>query len=117
MKTARAPIPVPKIPGYSKLQRKMHDALRAQHPEWVEADGRSPMCDYYESLFATLLVSHQAHARTHYDDFLSVIKAEHLSATANSSIPVGYAECTPGFFRTVLAPRGSSKPEWLSNPK
>jgi len=54
---------VPEVPGYTKLQREMHDALRAQHPEWINADGKSPRCDYYESLFATLLVSHQAHAR------------------------------------------------------
>ena len=30
----------------------MHDVLRAQHPEWIEADGKSPTSDYYESLFA-----------------------------------------------------------------
>ena len=117
MKTARSPIVVPKVSGYFELQRKMHHALRAQHPEWIEADGASPMCDYYESLFAMLLVSHRAHARAHYDDFLSVMKTERLSVAANSSVPVGYAECTPGFFRTVLAPRGSSEPEWLPNPK
>src|SRR4030095_9812769 len=80
------------IPGYVELQREMHHALRAQHPEWIEADGKSPMCDYYESLFAQLLVSHQAHARVHYDYLLEIPRSEHLSATANSSIPAGYAE-------------------------
>jgi hypothetical protein len=39
----------------------MHDALRAQHPECFEADGKSPTCDYYESLFTRLLVSCRAH--------------------------------------------------------
>jgi len=33
------------VPGYVKLQREMHDALRVQHPEWIEADGNSPTCD------------------------------------------------------------------------
>jgi hypothetical protein len=69
------------VPGYTELQREMHDALRAQHPEWIEADGKSPRCDYYESRFAELLVSHRAHARTLTN-----------KAAAISSIPVGYAE-------------------------
>jgi hypothetical protein len=52
MKTTRSSILVPEIPGYTELQREMHDVLRAQHPEWIEADGKSPTSDYYESLFA-----------------------------------------------------------------
>jgi hypothetical protein len=54
---------VPDVPGYTELQREMRDAIRAQHPEWVEADGKSARYDYYESLFAALLVSHRVHAR------------------------------------------------------
>jgi hypothetical protein len=92
MKTTRSSIPVAEVPGYTDLQREMHDALRAQHPEWIEADGKSPKCDYYESLFAELLVSHRAHARAHYDDLLNITKTERLSATVNFSMPVGYAE-------------------------
>jgi hypothetical protein len=61
--------------------RRSGDALRAQHPEWIEADGKSATCDYYESRFAELLLSHLAHAR-----------ALTNKAAANSSIPVGYAE-------------------------
>jgi hypothetical protein len=30
-------------------------ALRAQHPEWVQPNGASPICDSYESRFAELL--------------------------------------------------------------
>jgi len=120
MKTTRSSILVAKVPGYTELQREMHDArkarlegsqfprtgwiaqlvhtvgsvvaprcdrtgcrrrrsgdaLRAQHPEWIEADGKSPMCDYYESLFAALLVSHRAHARAHYDSLPNITKTE-----------------------------------------
>jgi hypothetical protein len=43
------------VPGYAELQREMHDALRAQHPEWVQSNGDSPICDAYESRFAELL--------------------------------------------------------------
>ena len=50
---------VPEVLGYAELQREMHDALLAQYPEWIEADGKSPTCDSYEARFAELLVSHQ----------------------------------------------------------
>ena len=43
------------IPGYAQLQRQIHDALRAQHPEWVQPNGGSPICDSYESQLAELL--------------------------------------------------------------
>ena len=92
MNTTRSSILVPEVPGYTELQREMHDALRAQHPEWIEADGKSPTCDYYESRFAALLVSHRVHARAHYDHLLNITETERLSATAKSSIPVGHAE-------------------------
>jgi hypothetical protein len=103
MNTTRSSILVAEVPGYAKLQREMHDALRAQHPEWIEADGKSPRCDYYESRFAVLLVSHRAHARAHYDHLLKITKTERLSATANSSMPVGYAEA-----RNIVFPKVAS---------
>src|SRR6478672_10612727 len=92
MNTTRSSILVAELPGYAELQREMHDALRAQHPEWIEANGKSPTCDYYESLFAALLVSHRAHARAHYDHLLNLTETERLFVTANASMPVGYAE-------------------------
>jgi hypothetical protein len=92
MNTTRSSIFVPEVPGYTELQREMHNALCAQHPEWIEADGKSATCDYYESLFAALLVSHRAHARTHYDFLLNITETERLSATANASMPAGYAQ-------------------------
>ena len=76
MNTTRSSILVPEVPGYTELQGEMHYALRAQHPEWIEADDKSPTCDYYESLFAVLLVSHRAHARAHYDSLPNATKTE-----------------------------------------
>src|SRR4029077_4157861 len=76
MKTTRSAILVSEVQGYTELQREMHDALRAQHPEWIEADGKSPTCEYYESLFAALLVSHRAQPRAHYDHLLNKTKTE-----------------------------------------
>ena len=43
------------IRTYAELQRHMRDALREQHPEWVEPDGNSPTCHSYERQFAELL--------------------------------------------------------------
>ena len=47
--------PADEILGYSQLQREIHQALRAQHPEWVQSNGDSPTCDSYESRLAELL--------------------------------------------------------------
>jgi hypothetical protein len=44
------------IPAYAELQREMHEALRAQHPEWIEPDGQSQICDEYEARFTELLI-------------------------------------------------------------
>ena len=41
--------------AYVVLQREMHDALLAQHPEWMDRDGNCPKCDYYDRRFAELL--------------------------------------------------------------
>ena len=38
------------IHTYAELRRQIHHDLRIQHPEWVEPNGESPMCDSYESL-------------------------------------------------------------------
>jgi hypothetical protein len=33
---------------YIELRQQIHDDLRVQHPEWVQANGESPICDSYE---------------------------------------------------------------------
>ena len=42
------------IQTYTELQKQIHDDLRIQHPEWVQPNGESPMCDSYESRLAEL---------------------------------------------------------------
>jgi hypothetical protein len=42
------------IHTYTELRKQIHDDLRTQHPEWVEPNGESPMCDSYESRFVEL---------------------------------------------------------------
>jgi hypothetical protein len=40
---------------YADLQRQIHHDLRIQHPEWVQPNGGSPMCDSYEARLMELL--------------------------------------------------------------
>lgn len=44
-------------PGYTyaDLRKQMHDDLRMQHPEWIQPNGDSPMCDSYEARLLELL--------------------------------------------------------------
>jgi hypothetical protein len=48
------------IHSYTQLQQQIHDALRVQHPDWVEPNGNSTTCDSYESRLAEMLgLSHR----------------------------------------------------------
>jgi len=50
------PMAVPhQIHTYTELLQQIHDDLRIQHPEWVEPNGESPMCDSYEARLMELL--------------------------------------------------------------
>ena len=33
---------------YADLRKQIHEDLRVQHPEWIQPNGESPMCDSYE---------------------------------------------------------------------
>jgi hypothetical protein len=44
-----------KIHTYADLLLKIHDDLRIQHPEWIQQNGESPMCDSYEARLMKLL--------------------------------------------------------------
>ena len=43
------------IHTYAELRKQIHDDLRIQHPEWVQPNGESPMCDSYEARLMELL--------------------------------------------------------------
>jgi hypothetical protein len=54
--TLTEPMAVPhQIHTYTKLLQQIHDDLRIQHPEWVEPNGESLMCDSYEARLIELL--------------------------------------------------------------
>jgi hypothetical protein len=50
-----ATAPSRQIHTYAELRQQIHDDLRLQHPEWVEPDGKSPICDSYEARLMELL--------------------------------------------------------------
>src|SRR6266478_2584110 len=43
------------IHTYTELQRQIHDDLRIQHPDWVQSNGKSPMCDSYDACLTEML--------------------------------------------------------------
>lgn len=49
------PGPAYQIHTYAQLRQQIHDDLRVQHPEWIQPDGKSPMCDSYEARLTRLL--------------------------------------------------------------
>jgi len=59
------------IHTYAELRKQIHDDLRIQHPEWVQPNGESPMCDSYESRLTEMLDawtrrgSHESTAASH----------------------------------------------------
>jgi hypothetical protein len=55
MKTNAVPKMTDEIRSYVQLQRQIHNALRVEHPEWVEPNGDCPTCESYESRLAELL--------------------------------------------------------------
>jgi hypothetical protein len=55
MKTNTSPTTFDEVRSYVQLQKQIHDALRVEHPEWVEPNGDCPTCQSYESRLAELL--------------------------------------------------------------
>ncbi len=40
---------------YIELRQQIHDDLRIQHPEWVQPNGESPLCDSCEARLTEML--------------------------------------------------------------
>ena len=55
MKTNTSPAFPGEVQGFVPLQREIHEALRKEHPEWVEPNGDCPMCEIYEARLVKLL--------------------------------------------------------------
>ena len=44
-----------KVRTYVNLLQQIHNDLRLQHPEWIQPNGESPMCDSYEARLIELV--------------------------------------------------------------
>jgi hypothetical protein len=44
-----------KIHNYAQLRELIRVSLRVQHPEWIEPNGDSPICDFYDARLAEIL--------------------------------------------------------------
>jgi hypothetical protein len=63
MKTNMSASSSGEVRSYVQLQHHIHDALREQHPEWIDQNGDCPTCESYESRFAELLDIFQSNER------------------------------------------------------
>jgi hypothetical protein len=54
----------PSVRTYRELQRQLRKDLLAQHPEWIEADGNSPIRDEYERRLARLISIFKSRSKT-----------------------------------------------------
>lgn len=43
------------IRTFAELQQEVHAALLRQNPHWIEPDGQSSLCEYYDARFAQIL--------------------------------------------------------------
>jgi len=55
-----------RVHTYNELRQQIHDDLRLQHPEWVQPNGESPICDSYESRLMELLTDLERSELTAY---------------------------------------------------
>ncbi len=61
-------IMVHQVHTYADLRKQIHDDLRIQHPEWVQPNGESPMCDSYETRLTETLQSLNQSERNNSSD-------------------------------------------------
>lgn len=68
----------------SALQLQIHNDLRIQHPEWIEANGDCPICDFYEARLAELL---EGYAQNGSDESVAAIHRALQEAASVNRLP------------------------------
>ena len=59
---------VHQIHTYADLRKQIHEDLRIQHPEWIQPNGESAMCDSYEARLMETLQSLNQSERNNSSD-------------------------------------------------
>jgi hypothetical protein len=72
------------VDNVTALQHQIHDDLRVQHPEWIQANGDCPMCDFYEARLAELL---DAYARGGSDESAAAVHRAIQDAASVNRLP------------------------------
>jgi hypothetical protein len=73
-----------KVDTYADLVQQIRNDLRLQHPEWIQPNGQSPMCDSYEARLIELL----AIPGESNDDMFAVSAIPTLPTAKNSPAPI-----------------------------
>ena len=81
------------IRSYAELRKEIREALRRQHPEWIDANGKSPLCDSYEAGLGELLAlitlrKRRQSLRTHNEERLE----ERLDDDCSASVEIGQSK-------------------------
>jgi len=91
------------VPAYAQLQRNMHDALLAQHPDWILPNGDCPTCDSYYARFTELLIVSWP--------------TERALAHRPNNLNLANTTKLPTFFVSNVGSRGHHPLATLGNPK
>ena len=78
------------IHTYTELRQQIHHDLQMQHPEWIEPNGYSPKCDFYEARLMELLETLTPSENT--CDAWGHVTGESVS-TENSFPPLAGCDC------------------------
>jgi hypothetical protein len=68
------------IHTYTELWQKIHNDLRLQHPEWVQPNGESPICDSYDARLMVLLDALTRTNAKRVQELPTTYQAHHLPA-------------------------------------
>ena len=55
----------PQIRSYAELRVQLHRDLLAQHPEWIDSNGNSPIVDGYDQRLAKLISDFESTNQKH----------------------------------------------------
>ena len=74
------------VDTYAGLLQQIRNDLLLQHPEWIQPDGQSPMCDFYEArLIKSLPTSIPMESS---DNMVAVSDLRTLANAKNSSVVI-----------------------------
>ncbi len=94
----KRPVMTNQLRIFADLQMEMREALRAQHPEWIQPNGDSPLCDSYEARLAELL---DFFADSHFGPMQSSRVGTAVKRTAVCfDLPMTRPSPTPGLSQT-----------------